>query len=170
MSRSQSQSQSRSQSQSHSHGHSHSHTVTVTVAVTALRSIQLGNERCEMPIYSNAISPSWGRISNATSGCAGLFDFCYRLTTSAGTLSLRSDTIVHWYSTKGLLGDPLCRPTAAKCTSDIRTLPDPPSSTLLDPPLNCLETRSRSSWTPTSTGRPPKAAAQEGSRGEGPSF
>ena len=28
----------------------------------------------------------------------------------------------------------LRRPTATKCTSDIRTLPDPPSSTLLDPP------------------------------------
>ncbi len=41
------------------------------------------------------------------------------------------------------------RRTATKCPSDIRTLPDPPSSTLLDPPrppLNCLETRSRSSW------------------------
>ncbi len=41
------------------------------------------------------------------------------------------------------------RPTTTKCTFYIRTLPDPPSSTLLDPPrppLNCLETRSRSSW------------------------
>ena len=53
-------------------------------------------------------------------------------------------------------------PTATKCTSDVRTLPDPPSWTLLDPPgppcVNCLEARSGSSWTlsprPLLGGRP----------------
>ena len=60
--------------------------------------------------------------------------------------------------------------SATKCSSDVRTLPDPLSSTLLDHPLNCLKSRSRSSWIfsprPLQGGR--LAAAQEGSRGEGP--
>ena len=38
------------------------------------------------------------------------------------------------------------RPTAIKCTSDTRTLPEPPSSTFLDPPKLSQNSIYRSSW------------------------
>ena len=59
----------------------------------------------------------------------------------------------------------LRRPTATKCTSDIRTLPDLPSSTLLDPPRPPEAVSKVDLEAPGPSPRDPSWAAEEVSRG-----